>query len=275
VLAFDDAWASLWLVVGPLLRRYALRAVAYAIPARVTDAAAPRSTIDDGPVDAEAADRASNPFCTWPELRSLSSAGLVDVQSHTWSHSMIFCGDTVIGRVGPALAAEPMLNRPRTDAGGETPEFLTPDRLGFPLLRRRSRMSDAIRFFPDPAAAARLETSADAPGTPTPFAGKIRGRWETPEEQRRAVDRELASSRDELEGRLATRVRHICLPWGVAGALTREALPRHGFLTAFANRMSGRFAVAAGDDPYFLKRLSERHIFALPGRGRRSLTMLA
>jgi len=277
VLAFDDAWASLWLVVGPLLRRYALRAVAYAIPARVADAAAVRPTIDDGPVDAEAADRASNPFCTWPELRALSSAGVVDVQSHTWSHSMIFCGDAVIGRTGPALAEEPMLNRPRIDADGESLDFLTPERIGYPLLKRRSRMSDARRFFPDPAAAAQLEISTDSPASRSvpPFAGKIRGRWETADEQRRAVDRELAAGREVLEHRIGTRVRHICLPWGVTGTVTRDALPRHGFLTAFANRMSGRFAVAAGDDPFFLKRLSERHIFALPGRGRRSLTLLA
>ena len=38
LLAFDDSWASLWTVVAPLLRRHGLRAVAYAIPARITDA---------------------------------------------------------------------------------------------------------------------------------------------------------------------------------------------------------------------------------------------
>src|SRR4051794_12035401 len=93
MIAFDDAWASLWLVVGPLLRRYGLRAVTYAIPGRIADAAAVRPTLDEGPVDADAADRAAQPFVTWPELRSLSSSGLVDVQSHTWSHSMIFSDD--------------------------------------------------------------------------------------------------------------------------------------------------------------------------------------
>jgi hypothetical protein len=66
VLAFDDAWASLWLVVGPLLRKFSLRAVAYAIPARIADASSLRPTIDAGPVDAPAADRSPNPFVTWP-----------------------------------------------------------------------------------------------------------------------------------------------------------------------------------------------------------------
>jgi hypothetical protein len=235
VLAFDDAWASLWLVVGPLLRRFGLRAVAYAIPGRIADAPSVRPTADEGPVDAVAADRAQNPFVTWPELRALSSAGLVDVQSHTWSHSMMFSGDVVIGRNGPALASEPMLNRPRADDGRDL-EFLTPDRLGFPLFQRRSRMSDGRRFYPDP---------------------------------------EECASRETLEAHLRAQVRHVCLPWGVSGARTRAALERTGFLTAFANRLGGRFAVASGDQPYSLKRLNERYVFALPGHGRRTLAIFA
>jgi hypothetical protein len=187
---------------------------------------------------------------------------------------MMFSSDVVIGRNGSALAAEPMLNRPRTD-DGRTLEFLTPDRLGFPLFQRRSRMSDARRFYPEPEACARLEASSEDPASMVPFAGPIKGRWETAEEQHRDIEHELVASREALEAQLRTQVRHICLPWGVSGAMTRAALERTGFLTAFANRMSGRFAVASGDHPYFLKRLNERHVFALPGRGRRTLTLFA
>jgi hypothetical protein len=190
---------------------------------------------------------------------------------------MIFSSDVVIGRVGLHLAAEPLLNRPRIDAGGSTPEFLTPERLGFPLMQRRSRMSDARRFFPDPAACAQLEVSADgqAESKMMPFAGTIRGWWESPHDQERAIEQELAASRETLESKIAAPVQHICLPWGVSGTLAHTALRKTGYITAFANRMSGRFAVAANDHPYFLKRLSGRHIFALPGRGRRPLTLLA
>src|SRR5438128_8253444 len=48
MLAFDDAWASLWIVVGPLLRTYGLRAVTYAIPARLEEASSVRPTSEDG-----------------------------------------------------------------------------------------------------------------------------------------------------------------------------------------------------------------------------------
>jgi len=270
MLAFDDAWASLWLVVGPLLRKYGLRAVTYAIPARIIDAPAVRPTIDEAAVDAEAADRARDPFATWPELKALADSGLVDVQSHTWSHSMIFTGDVVVGRVTAAFAGEPILNRPRSDPPGGPLEFVTPDRTGYPLFQRRSRMSDGLRFFPDPVASAALESSSDRSDAMLPFAGALKGRWETPAERQRAIEEELVNGREALERRLGTRVRHLCLPWGVMGAIARRSVERTGFLTAFANRFSGRFAVAQGDDPYFLKRLSERYLTSLPGRGRRT-----
>jgi hypothetical protein len=61
----------------------------------------------------------------------------------------------------------------------------------------------------------------------------------------------------------------------VCGGVTTRALERTGFLTAFANRMAGRFAVASGDHPYYLKRLNERYVLALPGRGRRALSLFA
>jgi peptidoglycan/xylan/chitin deacetylase (PgdA/CDA1 family) len=275
MLAFDDAWASLWLVVGPLLRQYGLRAVTYAIPARIRAGASTRPTIADGATNTAAADRGDDPFVTWPELKSLAASGVVDVQSHTWSHSMIFTSDTVVGRVTGDFAQEPMLNRPRIDPDGRAFEFLTSDRIGFPLLQRRSRMADGRRFFPDPEACARLETTSDRPEAMAPFAGKLKGRFETTDEQRQAIEDELAGGRDHLERQLGTPVRHICLPWGVLGDIGRRALERTGYVTAFANRLNGRFAVGRGDDPYYLKRLSERYLMALPGRGRRTFFAFA
>ena len=286
MLAFDDSWASLWLVVAPLLERYDLRAVTYTIPARLQDAAAPRPTMAVGPADVEAADRAENPFVTWPELRALSASGRVDVQSHTWSHSMIFTGGNVIGVADRDFSREPLTIHPRLNAGAP-PEFLAPSRLGHPLFARRSRMSDGRRFWPDAETCARAEAFvADRGGWAffdrpswrkdlSPIVQAIHGRWESDAERRDEIERELSDAREELEQRLHTPVRHVCLPWGVTGAATSAALARLGYVTAFANRLSGRMAVAAGDDPFFLKRLHSRHIFALPGHGRRMFTTLA
>ena len=91
----------------------------------------------------------------------------------------------------------------------------------------------------------------------------------------RRSNHELSAAREvELQAKLGTPVDHVCLPWGVSGPTTRAALERLGFVSAFANRWSGQYAVRAGDDPFFLKRLNGRHIFALPGKRRRTLVQV-
>jgi Polysaccharide deacetylase len=285
MLAFDDAWSSLWTIVRPLLEQYDFQAVTYVIPWRLADADVVRPTISqDRDLDARAHDQAPNPFVTWPELKGLSTSGRVDVQSHTWTHSMVFVDDRPYGVVEPDFSAEHPLNRPRVDATGD-PAFLDASRLGYPRFASRSRMSDGRRFFPDPSATAALEERVRQSGGPTFFSrhdwsSALRlprtfpGRWEEFGERDAAIEHELGRSREMLEERLGIRVEHLCLPWGVTGRTTRAALERMGFVTAFANRLPGRLAVAAGDDPYFLKRLHSRHIFALPGRGRKVMVTL-
>src|SRR5579862_6652070 len=80
-LTFDDAWTSVWTVAMPLLRRFGLRAILFAIPARVADAEITRPTIDDGIGADEPA--VGPPFATWPELRAMHASGVLDIQSHT------------------------------------------------------------------------------------------------------------------------------------------------------------------------------------------------
>ena len=116
-------------------------------------------------------------------------------------------------------------------------------------------------FFDAPQWRSRLQAVVDAarPGVA-----------ETDAEQTARIERELDDSRAEINARLAgALVRHVCLPWGVSGTRTEAALARLGFATAVANRMPGMFAVRRGDHPFWLKRLPNRYIYRLPGRGRR------
>jgi hypothetical protein len=226
-----------------------------------------------GPSGADA-DRSDVPLVTWPELRQLSASGRVDVQSHSWSHSMIFAGEHIVGAVDATFAGEPPLNHPRLNVG-DPPEFLDSNRVGYPVFPRRSRLSDARRFLPDEDACARAAALSAGQAGSAGVVGRIHGRWETEYEQNRAIEHELVASRDAIQAGIGAPVRHMCLPWGVSGERTRASLARLGFVSAFANRWAGQFVVAPGDDPFFLKRLHSKHILALPGRGRRSFTMLA
>lgn len=264
-LTFDDAWASLWTVAMPLLRQYGLRAIAFAIPARIRDA--------------------PGAFVSWEQLGAMHASGIVDVQSHTRSHAMIFSGETVADFVTPGYARAPLLERPLVDehgVNGAAVRFLEPDALGTPLHERRSRMSDARRFLPDPAVAERCRQHVAANGGPVFFdrqnwraelealAGAGRGAFEDPDRGAAAIREELADGRAALNGRLrSSTVRHVALPWGIAGSITRRALADTGHATAFAERPFRRRAIRTGDDRYGLMRLNSKFLLCLPGRGRK------
>ena len=67
---------------------YGQKAITYAIPARITD-------MGEG----------DSPFVTWSELSAIHASGVIDVQSHTDSHSRIFVSSDVEDFVQPGYAA--------------------------------------------------------------------------------------------------------------------------------------------------------------------------
>ena len=254
-LTFDDAWASAYTVAYPLLKQFGMRAVLFAIPARVAEpgAASPLVT----------------PFVTWPQLRELQSSGVFDVQSHTRTHTMMFCGDAIVDFVSPEFGREPLLNRP--------PEA---DGLGTPLYTRRSRMSDAWRFHADEAAADRCRQHVAAHGGAEFFqradwrrelravANHTSGRFESDADRQTTIRSELAEGRALLRERVGGDVRHVAMPWGIAGAVAREAVEATGHELCFAELPGRRRSVRAGDDRFHLMRLNGNFITCLPGRGR-------
>ena len=277
-LCFDDAWATVWTDAAPLLDQYDLTAIVYAIPGRVVDADVVRPRTP--PSSAR-----SSPFMTWPELRALHAAGTIDVQSHTWMHLRVFTSSRLVDFVTPDYVHRPLLNRPALADGPDGPTLLDPSELGAPIYEHRSRMSDGRRVSVPLEAHDACVALVRTEGAGAFFS---RADWrtrlqsvvarhagaaaiESEADQRRAIENELDRSRSELNARLGTAsVRHVCLPWGVSGRVTESALQRLGFHSAIANRWRGVFAVRPGDAPYWLKRLPNRYIRALPGSGRRT-----
>ena len=263
-LCFDDAWKSLATVAAPLLQQFGLRAITYAIPGRITEAGGHFS-----------------PFVTWAELASLHASGIIDVQSHTESHSRIFTSSSAEDFVRPGYETTPLLNRPQISPAPAL-AFLTPADLGAPIYAMRSRMSDGRRALVSPDVHLRCVDLVARSGGVTFFsrpdwrarlnaiiASASPAGYESDDDRRTAIETELARSRAVLNERLKTSsVAHICLPWGISGALTETMLERTGYQSAFANRLRGQHAVHAGDHRYWLKRLPNHYITRLPGRGR-------
>jgi hypothetical protein len=280
-LTFDDAWASAWTVATPLLLKYNMQAVLFVAPGRVPDADILRTTINDPDGAPPDADRSSVPFCTWPELRAMHSAGCWDIQAHSFAHAMIFCDRALTGFVTPNYRPHPHLSA--NVGSATTPCFLSAADLGAPLHPMRSRMSDALRYD-DPEARQACVEIARAGGGPAFFERpdwattlkramrKLIGRTETPAERDRAIREDLAAARETLNARLRTAsVAHLCFPWTIAGTAAETIAAEIGYRSAYADTLGALHAPSRGGNPYRLMRLKNKFIFNLPGKGRRSM----
>jgi hypothetical protein len=141
-------------------------------------------------------------------------------------------------------------------------------------------MSDARRFIADPRVADRCRDHVARHGGGAFFdrpdwrqdllslAVPGAGAYESDAARMTAIRDELGRGRDQLASRLGTAVRHVALPWGIAGEVARRALAETGHETAFAERPFRRRGVHAGDDRFQLMRLHAKFLTCLPGRGR-------
>ena len=97
-LTFDDGYLDNWVYVWPLAKKYGIRFTLFASP----ECLDPRSIVRPNLADVWAGTCTMNElddrgYLTWDELRAMQESGIVDVQSHTMSHTKYITSDEVTG----------------------------------------------------------------------------------------------------------------------------------------------------------------------------------
>ena len=98
--------------------------------------------------------------------------------------------------------------------------------------------------------------------------------FESPEDQRREILRDLLDSKHLLERMLpGKQVRHFCFPWYRGSELASQLCSEAGYVSNAWGSQLPRFA--AGEAlPLAIMRLPSYYLWRLPGQGRRSLASL-
>lgn len=295
VLTFDDGRGSLWSVAYPLLRRYGLHGICFILPGIIEEGDGRNPTLEDcwsGRVSIEKIGRrdAEVPFCTWKEIEEMQASGAIDFQSHTSYHHTVFISDRLVDFVNPKLQPTFLngsLNPVTRQDGGDRPpgdlEF------GFPIYESRANARAATRYLEDERVSDDCVRYVRAHGGATFFSRsdwrkdlkRVHDRrkrdsddgakFQSAEERRQDIRKDLAGSRAAIEARLKKPVTHLCYPW-FEGSETAVAVSREvGYV---CNHWGIRWPKAVnrvGDDPYYVKRLNDIFVFSLPGNGRMSL----
>ncbi|VAX17959.1 hypothetical protein MNBD_NITROSPINAE02-514 [hydrothermal vent metagenome] len=248
MLTFDDGYASVWKVAYPLLKKYGMKGVAFILPGETKEAEAPRGAGDR--------DDTGEPLCTWPELEAMR--GVVDVQSHSLYHFIMFTSDKV-----EIVYDINIKNRwPKKDLplvrvdGVDDIERSYP--LGSPFYGMDSRLSDVRRLF----------TPAETSDPENKF------REESGSEQEEAVRACFVESKKIIEGKLPGHsVSHFCLPFSIGGRLAIKSAIEAGYRALYWGVTPPVYA-AEFPEIRHVTRIKSDYIYRLPGDGRKSVATI-
>lgn len=246
LFTFDDGFLDNYLYAQPLLHRYGHKGVVFAVSSRLESDGEARVPLDDAlagaapvPPEVERPERITaqgfaireDVFVNHAEARLMDERGILKLASHSRGHFGVFTGPEYTGFVKPGDCSRTFFRTEQEPVFG-MPDFSVKAGLAYraflpdPELVRAvgelvpQTFDDAADFFADPAGEAALRDLAGR------FAGRM-GRFETDDERRDRMWRELSGGKSELEGILGRKVKSLCWPWGhfcdAALALAREA----------------------------------------------------
>ena len=93
---FDDGFLDNWSYAFPVLKKYGFKATIFVSPEFVDSRAIIRKNLDDYRKGNASEDKLFRwGYLSWEEMFLMESSGLIDIQSHTMSHSEFFISDEI------------------------------------------------------------------------------------------------------------------------------------------------------------------------------------
>jgi hypothetical protein len=272
VLTFDDGYLDNWVYVYPILKKYRLKGTIFVVPDFVDPTDGCRPNLDDA-----AAKRASTKelkwwgYLSWAEMKKMEADGVMDIQSHTLSHTWYFSSDKLVdfhhpNDSYPWLAWNEFPERKYKWVEEPQEELVG---YGAPIYEY-GRSLGIKRYFDDRGLRDHLVEFVSVKGGKTFFTlpnwRKLlgeqvnsykktfpdTGRYETDEEYQQRLRSEIIESKRILEANLEKQVNFLCWP---GGAHTPEAYTlamNSGYLATTKGDKENAF----GNDPTRFHRIA-------------------
>jgi peptidoglycan/xylan/chitin deacetylase (PgdA/CDA1 family) len=227
LLTFDDGWSSVWSAAAPIARRYGIRFTLFLAPQCVEESQEVRTTLATGAALEEIASRDLGPRArlTWGEVLALQASGVVDIQSHSTHHGVVFRSPKLKGFATPSGpfpldGLAPLVQRAQT---GDVVEFHPAP--GTPLYEWGPALTVGRRFLESADVRSRCIERARAGGdaffTRENWQAALHALsegspeiWETEEARRERLRLDLEGSRRIIESRVPeTHVTVLAPPW--------------------------------------------------------------
>jgi len=296
-ITFDDGVASMWTTAYPLLKKYGFRATVFLIPERIQSNPSRLPNLEDvwaGKATEEelhARSQGRYPFATWEEIREMHDSGVMDFQSHSLRHTLIFTSPKIIDFVNPdnIHRYSAFQFSMFSELGLQVPDK-NKLRPGSPIYESAPRLAGKPGYLEDPGLKENCIGFVEDNGGNAFFRHKnwksrllqaakdYRARHpgaddlESMETTRQLILDELKLSKLGIEEQLqGKKVEHLCLPWGVGSPLTTELSQLVGYKTILAGRLKDNIKLCVDSDPNTIYRVGPDFFYCLPGKGRKSV----
>ncbi len=287
MLTFDDGYLDNWVFVYPLLRKYGAKGTIFVNPEFVDDSITARPTMEDVAAGKVPGSRLQTTgFLSWPEMRIMEASGLVDIQSHSLTHTWYYSGPEVKDFHRPGDNRYPWL---AWNAKPEKkPYYMAEDQSGFipagtPVYAHEKALV-CRRYFPPEGVLEEMADFVSKHGGADFFCKEgwkerlrgyhvslmekygSEGRTETEEEYEQRIFFELIESRRRIEENLQKKVEYICWPGGGYRDIVLTLARRAGYKAwTLASRDQSSFRNYFGVGPEQVKRVGSFTRYQIPG----------
>jgi hypothetical protein len=298
LLTFDDGLKHVWTIAYPLLKKYNLKATCFLIPGCIPDNYwRVRPTLEEywkgqaslGEIVSLGGEDPK--LSTWEEIKIMHESGVIDFQSHTMYHSLVFTSNKIFDFIHPDYKRHfygnihvPLYRSNGKDIVSREPFF------GMPIYFSKPRMSAERRYFDDQQIRNLCIERVDKEGGNEFFSRKnwrrvldkivsdyrktsiVKERYETLEERDKTIFDELLKSKEAIEEKLQGKaVTHLCYPWYEAEDFAVRASVKAGFRVNYFGQIKGRPSNRIGADLLKVVRQEEIFLLRLPGAGRKRI----
>ena len=279
MLTFDDGYLDNWVFAYPLLKREGWRGTVYVNPDFIDPGETPRPNLEDvwsGRCARE--DLQVHGFLNRAELRILHESGVLEIGSHSMSHTSYPVSSEIVDYHRPRLDTPWMSWNARPDRKfaylqEDQAEFVP---WGHPV-HAHGRSLGVRRYLPDPHLA-EVTTAVVAESGPGFFAQADwrkrldavaaplaeQGRYESDEEMVARFEREILEAKTILEELLGAQVDHFCWPGGAYDEDSWPVIEKAGHRTiCIARKDQARWQ---SEDPRFVRRIGCSNEITFQGR---------
>ena len=251
MLTFDDGYLDNWVYVYPLLKKYGLKATIFISPEFVDTKSGIRLNLEDvWNKKCEFSSLQPAGFLSWEEMREMLKSGIIDIQSHSLTHTWYFSSPKIVDFHQPQKISQyPWLfwnERPE-----RKPYYLSENQknflpFGYPIFQYEKSLL-ARRYFPDKEFVKSIIEYFDSNNKNFYYSNqdsikdllkyitnyknnlKNKGYYESYEERKKRIENELQESKNIIQKKLDKKVNFICWPGGGYDKVVLEIAKKTGY----------------------------------------------